>query len=141
MKRKCSECGDMIMGRSDKKFCGDLCRNAYHNKYNGYRNALIRHVNHKLRRNRGILAELFNKEILEISLEELNFMGFDLRFYTQENRFKDGIFKFCYDFGYSVNTQSDSVRIIDRPYSRRGHLTMSMIAEEEAEYRPDPGKR
>jgi hypothetical protein len=134
MKKKCKECGELIAGRTDKKFCGDLCRNAYHNRFNGYRNALIRHINHKLRRNRGILAELFSKDIFEITTEELSFMGFDLRFYTQENRLRDGIFRFCYDFGYRVDPEKDMVRIIDRPVGKRGHLAGLMVAEDAGEY-------
>jgi hypothetical protein len=95
---------------------------------------LIRHINHKLRRNRGILAELFSKDIFEITTEELSFMGFDLRFYTQENRLRDGIFRFCYDFGYRVDPEKDMVRIIDRPVGKRGHLAGLMVAEDAGEY-------
>ena len=119
MKKSCKECGEPFLGRTDKKFCGDLCRNAYHNKSNGYRNALIRHVNHKLRRNRSILAELYSQEVLKISLEELSFMGFDLRFYTQENRLSNQNYRFCYDFGYYLDEESLFVSIIDKPYNRR----------------------
>lgn len=130
MKKKCKECGEAFMGRTDKKFCGDLCRNAYHNKSNGYRNALIRHVNHKLRRNRSILAELYKRDVSQISLEELSFLGFDLRFYTQENRFSNLQYRFCYDFGYHLDEESLSVKILDRPYNRRDSAGTSMAAEQ-----------
>ena len=30
----CLECGEKIIGRSDKKFCNDACRNSYNNKQN-----------------------------------------------------------------------------------------------------------
>ena len=29
MQKKCPECGDKIVGRIDKKFCSDACRNSY----------------------------------------------------------------------------------------------------------------
>ena len=32
--RKCLECGTVLKGRSDKKFCSDYCRNTYNNKVN-----------------------------------------------------------------------------------------------------------
>lgn len=31
MDKKCLECGEKIVGRADKKFCNDYCRNAYNN--------------------------------------------------------------------------------------------------------------
>ena len=34
MKKQCPECGGNIIGREDKKFCSDYCRNAYNNKVN-----------------------------------------------------------------------------------------------------------
>ena len=34
MEKQCLECGDKIVGRIDKKFCSDGCRNAYNNKVN-----------------------------------------------------------------------------------------------------------
>ncbi|MFN8153027.1 MAG: hypothetical protein U0Y08_01910 [Bacteroidia bacterium] len=135
MKKNCKECGEPFLGRTDKKFCGDLCRNAYHNKSNGYRNALIRHVNHKLRRNRSILAELFNRDVFEITLEELSFLGFDLRFYTQENKLSDQWFRFCYDFGYHLDEESLYVSIIDKPYkNRREAREISNAAESPVKY-------
>ena len=135
MRKKCLECGEPFNGRTDKKFCGDLCRNAHHNKFNGYRNALIRHVNHKLRRNRGILAELVSREILEINYEELAIMGFDYRFYTQETTLYDNQYKFCYDIGYMIHPDIGTVNIIDKPYkNRRGKTQRAMAAEPNPEY-------
>ena len=32
--KTCLECGEKIVGREDKKFCSDGCRNAYNNKIN-----------------------------------------------------------------------------------------------------------
>lgn len=34
MEKNCPECGDKIIGRADKKFCSDACRNAYNNALN-----------------------------------------------------------------------------------------------------------
>ncbi len=34
MPRTCLECHEKIVGREDKKFCSDGCRNAYNNKMN-----------------------------------------------------------------------------------------------------------
>ncbi len=32
IQRHCTECGQRLAGRSDKKFCNDQCRTAWHNK-------------------------------------------------------------------------------------------------------------
>ena len=34
MEKNCLECGTRIIGRADKKFCNDSCRNSYNNKFN-----------------------------------------------------------------------------------------------------------
>ena len=53
--RLCIECGSTIIGRVDKKFCSDLCRNAYNNIRSRDKNNLMRKVNGILRKNRSIL--------------------------------------------------------------------------------------
>ena len=49
MKRKCLECQEILYGRSDKKFCGDYCRNTYNNKLNKS-NKTIRKINKTIKR-------------------------------------------------------------------------------------------
>jgi hypothetical protein len=39
-----------IVGREDKKFCSDGCRNAYNNKINKDSNNYMRNTNNKLRK-------------------------------------------------------------------------------------------
>ena len=55
MERACLECGAKIVGRIDKKFCSDACRNAYNNRINKDSKNLIRNTNNRLRRNYRIL--------------------------------------------------------------------------------------
>ena len=56
--KKCLECGEKIVGRIDKKFCTDYCRNSYNNKVNTESKNLIRNTNNRLRKNFKILSEL-----------------------------------------------------------------------------------
>ena len=58
MKRTCSECGDNIVGRIDKKFCCDACRNSFNNRVNKDSKNLIRNTNNRLRKNYRILEGL-----------------------------------------------------------------------------------
>ncbi len=118
MKKKCIDCGIPLIGRSDKKFCSDMCRNAYHNKFNGYRNALMRHVNSKLRKNRKILCELLRSEKNKLSKEELSINGFDWQFFTEETKLESGVWRFCYDYGISY-INNETVQIISKPYKSR----------------------
>ena len=62
MNKVCLECGEKIVGREDKKFCSDGCRNAYNNKMNKDSNNLMRNINNKLRKNYRILCELNPEE-------------------------------------------------------------------------------
>ena len=45
MQKQCLECGEKIVGRIDKKFCSDACRNAYNNNVNKDSKNLIRNTN------------------------------------------------------------------------------------------------
>ena len=58
MKGSCLECQSEFRGRTDKKFCSDYCRNAYHNRLNRDSNNLVRTVNNRLRRNYRILRHI-----------------------------------------------------------------------------------
>ena len=58
MEKKCLECESPLVGRIDKKFCSDYCRNSYNNKINTNNKNLIRNINNRLRRNNKLLADL-----------------------------------------------------------------------------------
>jgi predicted nucleic acid-binding Zn ribbon protein len=56
--RKCKECGQVLNGRKDQKFCSDYCRNTYNNRQNEDATAYVRRINNILRKNRRILASM-----------------------------------------------------------------------------------
>ena len=56
----CLECETPLIGRIDKKFCNDMCRNSYNNLLNKDANEYVRKVNVILRKNRRILSSLMN---------------------------------------------------------------------------------
>ena len=58
MNKVCLECGEKIVGREDKKFCSDGCRNAYNNKINKDSTNYMRNINNKLRKYYRILLDL-----------------------------------------------------------------------------------
>lgn len=98
----CLECGDKIIGRSDKKFCNDGCRNAYNNKQNKDSSNVMRNINNRLRKNFRILSELnFTEGKTKTTQERLNTEGFDFDYFTHFKTYKNGAeYRFVYNIGY-----------------------------------------
>ena len=100
-KKKCLECQIPIIGRADKKFCSDHCRNAYNNKVNKDSKNLIRNVNNRLKKNHKILTALNTTGKTKISRTKLYDRGFDFHFFTSIYRTKTGnTYYYVYDQGY-----------------------------------------
>ncbi|RXM51063.1 MULTISPECIES: hypothetical protein [unclassified Chryseobacterium] len=108
----CLECGEKIIGRSDKKFCNDACRNAYNNKQNKDSTNLMRNINNKLRKNYRILTEVNIDGKTKISKSKLESIGFDFDYFTNIKVYKNGSeYKFIYDYGYKL-LEEDFVLIV-----------------------------
>jgi hypothetical protein len=80
IEQQCLECEEKLIGRRDKKFCSDYCRNAYNNRQNSDANSLVRNINNTLRKNRRILEELNPAEKVKISRDILLRQGFNMFF-------------------------------------------------------------
>ena len=101
MAKQCLECGDKIVGRIDKKFCGDGCRNAYNNRVNKDIKNLIRNTNNRLRKNYRILETLNPQQKTKTSRAKLIEVGFDFNYFTSIYTTKTGnVYYFVYDQGY-----------------------------------------
>jgi len=99
--KTCLECSEKIVGREDKKFCSDSCRNAYNNKINKDSNNFMRNVNNKLRKNYRILSELNTDGKSKATRDKMINKGFDFEFYTNVLQTKTGnTYYFLYDQGY-----------------------------------------
>lgn len=100
-KRTCPECGEIIKGRIDKKFCSDACRNAYNNKQNADVTNYVRNINNILKRNRRILEELAPEGKASVPKTKLTEKGFDFGFFTNIHHTKnDTTYHYCYEYGY-----------------------------------------
>ena len=100
-KRKCIECETEFVGRSDKKFCSDYCRNIYNNRKNSDANKLVRNINNTLRKNRRILEKLNPNGKAKVHKMKLIDEGFNFNFYTNLYITKNKKhYTFCYDQGY-----------------------------------------
>src|SRR5690554_1062210 len=100
----CLECEEKIIGRSDKKFCNDGCRNAYNNKNNKDTSNLMRNINNKLRKNFRILSDLpFVDGKIKTTQQKLSMLGFDFNYFTHFKVYKNGAeYRFVYDIGYKI---------------------------------------
>ncbi|OYT10988.1 MAG: hypothetical protein B6I18_06220 [Bacteroidetes bacterium 4572_112] len=117
MKQICTNCGELIIGRIDKKFCCDQCRNTYNNRIKRQHEKLIIDTNKILRKNRQILKQFNPEGKTTIRKEYLDKMGFDYRYHTHDYVTKhNNIYKFCYEYGY-MNIDDDKVLIVNwQPY-------------------------
>ncbi len=101
MEKQCLECGEKIVGRIDKKFCSDGCRNSYNNRINKDSKNLIRNTNNRLRKNHRILERLNPDGKVTRSKATLIEAGFDFNYFTSIYTTKAGkVYYFVYDQGY-----------------------------------------
>lgn len=101
MNKLCLECDEVIVGRADKKFCSDGCRNSYNNSQNKDSKNLVRTINNRLRKNYRILEQLNPNEKTKTTKIKLDTKGFDFSLFTSIYTTKAGtIYYFVYDQGY-----------------------------------------
>jgi len=99
--RYCLACQEVLIGRADKKFCDDQCRNNYNNKLNANSINIVRSINYTLRKNRRILASLAPEGKKKFKKAKLLSSGYDLKYHTHTYQTKEGaVYYFCYEYGY-----------------------------------------
>lgn len=100
-KKKCLECEEPIVGRSDKRFCSDQCRNSYNNRLNSDANIFVRNTINILRKNRRILQELNPTGKTKINRDKLLEKGFNPNFHTHTYTTQKGdTYIYCFEYGY-----------------------------------------
>jgi len=101
MEKQCPECGEKIIGRIDKVFCSDQCRNNFNNRQNRAETNYIRTVNGKLQKNRRVLSKLAPEGKATVHKDMLLKEGFDFSFFTNIYKTKAGTtYYYCYEMGY-----------------------------------------
>ena len=101
MSKNCLECNEKIVGREDKKFCSDGCRNSYNNKMNKDSNNYMRNINNKLRKNYRVLKSLNTEGKTNVTKAKLLSKGFEFDYFTSILNKKNGkTYYFLYDQGY-----------------------------------------
>ena len=114
VQKNCPECGEKILGRADKKFCSDYCRNSHNNKLNKDSKNLIRNINNRLRKNYRILEELNPKDKTKTTKVKLESKGFDFDYFTSIYTTKTGnVYYFVYNQGY-LPLENDFYALVKR---------------------------
>ena len=113
--KNCLQCGHVLRGRVDKKFCSDSCRNSFNNEQNSSQYAIVRQVNALLLRNRRILSGLLGEApSIRITREQALLRGFKFRYSTHEFTSNRGrTYHFCYEFGWR-DLGSDKLHLLRR---------------------------
>lgn len=105
-KRLCPVCKEVIVGRIDKRFCSDQCRNSFNNHRYSSDNILIQKVNRQLKKNYSIIKKLNTSGKTKISRSKLLQEGFDFQYFTGTYTTKKGTtYHLCYDQGYLALSQ------------------------------------
>lgn len=100
-KRFCIECGTVLVGRIDQKFCSDQCRNTHNNRLNKDETAFVKNINNALRKNRRILKEFNPQGKAKVKKQALLAKGFKFKYFTNVYKTKEGkVYYFCYEYGY-----------------------------------------
>jgi len=100
----CLDCSRPLQGRTDKKFCNDVCRVRHYRLHNN-RSKTVKGVEKILIRNRSLLVSLKEKTPLEMT-DEGSFVwlrknGFDFNFHTHVHPLEDGrLAIMCFEEGY-----------------------------------------
>lgn len=112
--RLCSECGEIITGRSDKKFCSNYCRSSYHYKKNlNNNNNLFVKIDKTLKQNRLILKKFNKSGKSTVRKETLLNEGFNPKYFTHYWKAKNNnLYLFCYEFGFMEKTDNGKSKYI-----------------------------
>jgi hypothetical protein len=112
--RHCLDCGEVLHGRADKKFCDDQCRNNYNNQLNSSSYNMVRNINNTLKRNRRIMEELNPTGKTKTTRQKLAAKGFDFDYHTHTYQTQNGkTYHFSYEYGY-LPLDGDEVLLVKR---------------------------
>ncbi len=114
----CLECGgEIVYGRSDRKFCSPRCKNRYHNRLHHYRRSVKLMVTSTLERNYEILDRLIKADVTSVSLGDLSQMGFNRDFMTSFHKVSGHEEYRCYDIKfYCTSTRIFNIQRVNLDY-------------------------
>jgi len=97
---KCLECGHVLYGRADKKFCSEGCKNKYHNRFGHKSTRLRERTFMDLSTNHRILTNLLKMGMTAITLYDIEALGFKQSLVTGYVRKRGYDELRCFDIRY-----------------------------------------
>ena len=112
--KQCLYCNNEFKeGRTDRKYCNDLCRAAYHNQQRRLQQSSVQKINAILKKNLSILKRLSPEGYSVVRKTTLSEQGYNFNYFTNVYRTKDQrLYFFCYDRGFAVNQDKIKVTIV-----------------------------
>ncbi len=110
IKRCCAFCGKELTGRSDKKFCDDMCRNNHAYQQGKFDNEVINRINKSLLYNRNILRSITRRGRKIVKKQILVDKDFDFNVITglyKTHRHQE--YMLLYDYAYRCINDEDVV--------------------------------
>ena len=104
--RNCKQCGQPInlsVGRKDRLFCNEICKNRYHNEQIYEEQQEVKRIQLILKKNRRILKKMFTRKDRDlIAKERLLKEGYEFDYHTHFviSKTKQYPYTFCFDYGY-----------------------------------------
>jgi hypothetical protein len=111
---KCKICNKLVKGRSDKEFCSLRCKNYYHFNLRKATNIAVKDIDIILHRNRSILLEVLEKNLLQKKIPRmvLEKKKFNFKYNTHSHiNSKNKTFFWVYDFGW-MSFSDDDILIV-----------------------------
>ncbi len=113
--RTCDQCGAVITGRRDKRFCDIRCKNAYHRDMRRITEPVTKRIDQFLHRNRTILYELWKdarKKRFFVSRTKLYKKGFRFKYFTSTYVNNQGkLYHYLYDFRW-MEFSTDQIMVV-----------------------------
>ncbi len=98
---ECLFCGNIITGRSDKKYCSVYCKSAHQYQKRKTEEEQYYTIDRQLKTNRKILKAYNKSGLSTVRKEKLIAEGFDPKYFTHYWKNNKGqVYLFCYEYGY-----------------------------------------
>lgn len=108
MERSCLDCGKALVGRADKKFCDDSCRNNYNNHLKSDDTIVIKKINLILKKNRTLLVAFNPNGKIKVQRKKLAAAGFNFEYHTHSYKTQTGsTYYFCYEYGFLILNEEE----------------------------------
>ena len=114
VKNGCLNCGEEIVGRKGKKYCGEYCKSNFHYEKNkGKGESLFKSIDKQLKLNRKILSVYNKAGKSTVRAEVLLKAGFNPGYFTNYWKNNKGdVYLFAYEFGFLKRKERGGVKYV-----------------------------